>query len=181
MNDRCGRSFWAGFKARAASSDRRRMEMEPGTQGDDEARRFRVLLIEDDDLDVIALHRVIANRDLQIELQRARNAIEALEMLRLQHEEGREESMLIVLDLNMPAMNGIEFLSRLRADAQLCNSVVIAYTTSASPHDIAAAYSHHVAAYVTKDVVEDSTVKLADFLENYLRTVRMPPCAAPVE
>lgn len=142
----------------------------------DEPVVHRVLLIEDDDLDVIAFHRVLAQRELRVELQRARNAIEAFEMLRLQAEEGRAGSMLIVLDLNMPAMNGLEFLAQLRADPQLRNSVVITYTTSDSAADLQAAYDLNVAGYVTKDVIEDSTAKLVDFLAIYLNTVRMPRC-----
>lgn len=153
-------------------ADSHEMETSPEPQ----QRKSRVLLVEDDDLDVIAMHRVLATRDLPIELQRARNALEAFEVLRLQQDEGREESMLIVLDLNMPAMKGLEFLAELRADPQLKSSVVVTYTTSDSPADIQAAYDHHVAAYLTKDVVEDSTVKLADFLEAYLKMVKLPLC-----
>ena len=133
-----------------------------------------MLLIEDDDLDVIAFHRVTESLGLSIELQRARNAVEAFEMLRLQLEEGRPESMLIVLDLNMPTMNGVEFLTRLREDPALRSSVVFAFTTSDSPDDMRACFEHHVAAYVTKEVGEDSTKKLAELIEVYLRTVRMP-------
>ncbi|MFN3244955.1 MAG: response regulator [Planctomycetota bacterium] len=139
-----------------------------------EPGRSRVLLVEDDDLDVIAFHRVMASLGLDIELQRARNAIEAFEMLRLQLEEGRSESMLIVLDLNMPSMNGIEFLAQLRADPALRSSVVFAFTTSDSPDDMRRCFEHNVAAYLTKEVDEDSTRKLAELIEVYLRTVRMP-------
>lgn len=139
-----------------------------------EPGRSRVLLVEDDDLDVIAFHRVIASLGISIELQRARNAAEAFEMLRLQVEEQRSESMLIVLDLNMPSMNGIEFLAELRQDPELSSSVVFAFTTSDDPEDMRRCFEHHVAAYVTKQVDEDSTKKLAELIEIYLRSVRMP-------
>lgn len=139
-----------------------------------EPDRSRVLLVEDDDLDVIAFHRVIASLGMSIELQRARNAAEAFEMLRLQVEEQRSESMLIVLDLNMPSMNGIEFLAELRQDPELSSSVVFAFTTSDDPEDMRRCFEHHVAAYVTKQVDEDSTKKLVELIEIYLRSVRMP-------
>ncbi|MFK7739201.1 MAG: response regulator [Planctomycetota bacterium] len=151
------------------------MENDPGTPSRHPGHRHsRILLIEDDDLDVIAFHKAIAQRELPIELQRARNAIEAREMLHLQLEDGREESILIVLDLNMPALNGIEFLRELRADPQLRSSVVFAYTTSESAADMQAAYEANVAGYFTKDVLEDSTAKLIDFLAIYLASVRLP-------
>ena len=133
-----------------------------------------MLLVEDDDFEIISFHRCIGRRNLPIELQRARNAVEAFEMLRMQQAEGRSENMLIVLDLNMPSMTGIEFLTELRADSELRNSVVIAFTSSSDPVDVRRAYEHNVAAYITKEVDEDSTVKLVDFIECYLRTVTMP-------
>ena len=134
----------------------------------------RILLIEDDDLDVMAFHRALGARGLKVELQRARNAVEAFEILKLQDQVGRDDNMLIVLDLNMPCMNGIEFLGRSRADPETTHCVVIAYTTSAAPSDIRAAYRHHVAAYVVKDVVDDSTKHLVQLIESYLSTVTMP-------
>lgn len=134
----------------------------------------RVLLVEDDDFEIISFHRCIGKRELPIELQRARNAPEAFEMLRLQQAEGRRENMLIVLDLNMPSVSGLEFLTELRADPELRNSVVIAFTSSSDPVDIRRAYEHNVAAYITKEVAEDSTSKLVDFIECYLRTVTLP-------
>ena len=134
----------------------------------------RVLLIEDDDLDVISFYRSLEARGLKIELQRARDAIEAFDMLRLQRSEGRDDNMLVVLDLNMPCMNGIEFLQQLRADAELGSAIVIVFTTSSNPKDIEAAYRHHVAAYVVKEVVEDSTKNLVALIDSYLRTVTMP-------
>jgi CheY-like chemotaxis protein len=141
--------------------------------------RCRVLLVEDDDLDVIAFHRAVDARGLDLDLQRATNAKEAFELLRSHHDEGRDENMLIVLDLNMPAMNGFEFLAELRSDPVLSCSIVIAYTTSDSPRDRHAAYNHHVAAYVLKDVVEDSTANLVDLLSAYLKTVCFPPNVVP--
>ncbi len=134
----------------------------------------RILLIEDDDLDVISFYRALEARGLKIELQRARNAIEAFDMLRLQRMEGRDDNMLVVLDLNMPCMNGIQFLHALRADAELSSAIVIAFTTSSNAMDIKAAYRHHVAAYVVKGVVEDTTRSLVSLIDAYLRTVTMP-------
>ncbi|MCA8975903.1 MAG: response regulator [Planctomycetes bacterium] len=132
-----------------------------------------MLLIEDDDVDFIALHRLIDGRGFQVELQRARNASEALEVLRLQQEDGRDGRQVIVLDLNMPGAGGIEFLAQVRADSALSGLVVFAYTSSESPTDIQAAYAHHVAGYIVKGSA-DSATKLVDVLEAYITNVTLP-------
>ena len=139
-----------------------------------------ILLVEDDDLDVIAFHRAVVDRGLDVELQRARNAVEAIEMLRLGIDGGRRDSMLIVLDLNMPVKNGLEFLAELRADPALENSVVFVFTSSDSPADMRRAYELHAAGYVVKDAKGDSTNRLVDLLAAYLNVVRLPPVGATV-
>jgi CheY-like chemotaxis protein len=132
----------------------------------------RVLLIEDDDDDFLLFLRHKDARQLPVEMQRARNAIEAFAMLRLQHEEGRDANMMIVLDFNMPAMHGLEFLRQLRADPALGSSIVVVHSGSAKPEDIRSAYAHHVAAYVRKTAL--SHAKIVDLIAAYLDTVTMP-------
>ncbi|HEB54469.1 MAG TPA: response regulator [bacterium] len=139
--------------------------------------RFRILLIEDDDLDTTDFLREISCRELPIEMQRARNAVEAMQMLRLQDESGRcLARTVIVLDLNMPEMNGLDFLAELRADPRFGNAVVFAFTTSEDEADIRDAYRHHVAGYVVKQPDGDATARLVTLLEHYLATVTLPTC-----
>lgn len=137
-------------------------------------RRARTLLVvDDDDADMILFLRGKDRAGLELEVQRAWNAVEALEMLRLQHVEGRAHEVLVVLDLNMPCMNGIEFLAELRADPTLCNTVVLAVSGSDDPKDQRAAYAHHVAAYVVK--TEDSTERLIKLIGAWFDAVALPP------
>lgn len=134
----------------------------------------RVLFVEDDDVDFMAFYRAVKKRGLTFELQRARNAAEGLEMLRLQKQDGRDNRILVVLDLNMPCRSGIEFLAELRADPQLGSTVVFAFTTSSAPDDVREAYRHHVAAYLVKEVMADTNESLLDLIEGYRRSVVMP-------
>lgn len=132
-----------------------------------------LLVVDDDDADMILFLRGKDRAGLDLEVQRAWNAVEALEMLRLQHVEGRAHEVLVVLDLNMPCMNGIEFLAELRADPALCSTVVIAVSGSDDPKDQQAAYRHHVAAYVVK--TEDSTERLIRLIAAWFDAAAIPP------
>lgn len=136
------------------------------------AQKHRVLVIDDDDGDFLMFLRRKDQQELNVELQRARNAHEAFAMLRQQHADGRDNNMMILLDLNMPSMNGIEFLEELRVDPDLRDSIVVAVSGSSDPSDVRAAYSHHVAAYVVK--TPDSTAKLIHLIKAYFDTVTMP-------
>jgi CheY-like chemotaxis protein len=108
-----------------------------------------VLLGEDDTVDAMTVRR--AFRDLQMTnpLVHAVNGEEAL--ARLQEETG-DKPCLILLDLNMPRMNGIEFLEIIKADAELKKIPVVVLTTSSEERDIAESFRLNVAGYITKPV-----------------------------
>lgn len=99
---------------------------------------INVLLVEDDDLDVMNVHRAFKKNNIGNPLFIAGNGVEALEMLR--GKDGAppavpEERRIILLDLNMPKMGGIEFLRELRADPDLRPLPVIVLTTSDEDRD----------------------------------------------
>lgn len=110
-----------------------------------------ILLVEDDRVDVMTVQRVLTRHAISIPLHVARTATEALAMLR---GEGRDRldppPGLILLDLNLPRMSGIEFLQALRADPQLRNLTVIVLTSSNEPNDRAAAFRYEVEDYIVK-------------------------------
>lgn len=81
---------------------------------------------------------------------------------------------LILLDLNMPRMGGIEFLEELRTDPNLKDSVVFVLTTSDAEADRLAAYDHFVAGYMVKSKIGENFFQLADMLEGYWRIVELP-------
>jgi CheY-like chemotaxis protein len=134
-----------------------------------------ILLVEDDEVDVKNFIRTfkelkIANRTL-----RAIDGVEALQMLRGQ--EGHAaipHPFIIVLDLNMPRMGGLEFLDVIRKDRVLHGSVVFVMTTSAAEEDRVRAYNHNVAGYILKENPGHTFMQAISMLEHYWRIVELP-------
>ena len=108
-----------------------------------------ILLVEDDRVDVMTVQRALKRHAIAIPLHVARTATEALELLR---DPGRARIRpgLILLDLNLPRMSGIEFLQALRADPELRDLRVIVLTSSNEPNDRAAAFRYEVEDYIVK-------------------------------
>ncbi len=110
-----------------------------------------ILLVEDDRVDIMTVQRALKKNDVRNPLCVARTGVEALGMLR---GDGfpRMEPMpsLILLDLNLPKMGGIEFLKELRADPALRTLQVIVLTSSNEPSDRAAAFEYDVDDYIVK-------------------------------
>jgi CheY-like chemotaxis protein len=110
-----------------------------------------ILLVEDDRVDIMTVQRALKKIDVSNPLCVARTGVEALGMLR---GDGfpKIEPMpsLILLDLNLPQMGGIEFLKELRADPLLRSLPVIVLTSSNEPGDRAAAFEYEVDDYIVK-------------------------------
>ncbi|MGI2101423.1 response regulator [Shewanella oncorhynchi] len=131
-----------------------------------------ILLVDDDDVDYMAVQRAMRQLRLLNPLVRARDGIEALTILTsLDTIKG---PYLILLDLNMPRMNGFEFLERIRSDPSLSSSVVFMLTTSSTDEDRMKAYSHHVAGYMVKTDMKDGFNNIFNMLEGYWRIVELP-------
>lgn len=136
-----------------------------------DSRPVSILLIDDDDVDAMAVRRALKKHRIANPLTVARDGIEGLEALR----SGKVESpFMILLDLNMPRMNGLEFLEELRKDEELKASVVFVLTTSDEDQDIAAAYAQQVAGYILKSNVGPDFLRVLDLLGSYWRVVELP-------
>lgn len=109
-----------------------------------------ILLVEDDRVDIMTVQRALRRNDISNPLFVARTGLEALAMLRGDGNTNPIEPSLILLDLNLPKMNGIEFLKELRADPALHSLAVIVLTSSNEPRDRAAAYQYEVEDYIVK-------------------------------
>lgn len=134
-----------------------------------------LLLIEDDDGDAKALRRALNRADIDAPLMRVKDGVQALEFLR--SPEARDRRFLLLLDVNMPRMNGHEFLAELRSDARIRRTVVFVLTTSGNEFDINCAYDRNVAGYIRKDDVGRGFHKLIETLERYSEIVVLPKVA----
>ena len=133
------------------------------------------LLVEDDDIDARAVRRAFERLKIANPLVVAHDGIEALELLR--GEGGRQalaRPFLILLDINMPRMNGIEFLKAVRADPDLSNALVFVLTTSTAEQDRIEAYSQNVAGYVIKSDLGSSFLDAMEMLDHYWRVIEFP-------
>lgn len=130
-----------------------------------------ILLVEDDDIDALSVMRAFSRLKIANPIVRAKDGIEALEILKNQE---IEHPYLILLDLNMPRMGGLELLNTLRHDPSLESSVVFVLTTSKDDEDKLAAYKQHIAGYIVKEKLDDGFEDLVKLLDHYWRLVELP-------
>jgi CheY-like chemotaxis protein len=138
---------------------------------------INVLLVEDDEVDVMNVQRAFKKGHITNPLHIAINGLEALEMLRGTSSElptVPAERRLILLDLNMPKMNGIEFLEALRDDPSLRQIPVVVLTTSNEDRDRMHAYNFNVAGYLLKPVTFNNFVDMMTTLNKYWALCEMP-------
>jgi CheY-like chemotaxis protein len=135
-------------------------------------RMLNVLLVEDDEVDVMNVQRAFKKNHIANPLWVASNGIEGLEILR--GGEMPKSRRLVLLDLNMPRMNGIEFLRELRADPELHNTPVVVLTTSDDERDRVNAYDLNVAGYILKPVTFINFVESMATLNKYWTLVEFP-------
>lgn len=137
-----------------------------------ESRLLNILLVEDDKVDVMNVRRAFQKSNVTNPLFVAGNGLEALELLR--NGTLPQSRRLVLLDLNMPKMNGLEFLRELRADPQLKSTSVVVLTTSNADRDRIEAYNFNVAGYLLKPVTFVNFVELMAALNKYWTLVELP-------
>jgi CheY-like chemotaxis protein len=139
------------------------------------SKLLHILLVDDDDIDVMNVQRAFRKNNILNPLFVARDGIEALEVLR---GEGPmpmpKERRLVLLDLNMPRMNGLEFLRAIRDDAELRCLTVIVLTTSDDERDKVEAYNLNVAGYIVKPVTFIAFVEAMAALNKYWSINELP-------
>lgn len=136
---------------------------------------FNLLLVEDNELDVQIFKRALRKAGLSYPLTVAHDGLEALSILR--GEDGAASFSrpgIVLLDLNMPRMDGHEFLDVMRADPALTDLVVFVLTTSDALKDKNLAYKQHVAGYVLKSVSGLSVMSTIHMLHQFAQVVRLP-------
>lgn len=138
---------------------------------------INILLVEDDEVDVMNVKRAFKKSNISNPLFIAGNGLEALAMLRSQGDQQPivpSERRLVLLDLNMPKMNGLEFLQQLRADPELKPTPVIVLTTSDEDRDKVEAYNLNVAGYILKPVTFSKFAEVITTLNKYWTLCEMP-------
>ncbi|MFK7949448.1 MAG: response regulator [Saprospiraceae bacterium] len=129
-----------------------------------------ILLVEDDEVDRMTVRRAVRKLKIPNKLVTAENGEQALEMLH----ENQELPWFILMDINMPRMNGIELLKTMKADERLKIVPIIMLTTSAQDEDRYESFKHSVAGYVIKPVEFENFVQVIDRIHKYWLLVESP-------
>jgi CheY-like chemotaxis protein len=143
------------------------------------AKSVSIVIVDDNDIDIEAIKRALRKCQIDNPVFTASDGAEALELLRKSPEEGGvKRPYLILLDLNMPYMDGFEFLGELRLDPDLRSSVVFVLTSSSNEEDKVASYSHNVAGYIVKQAAGDALLQAVKMLDSYWSVIEFPPARA---
>lgn len=135
---------------------------------------LNILLVEDDVIDVKNVQRAFEKLNIINPLAVASDGLQALEFLR--GENGRKKIVpgLILMDINMPRMNGLELLRILRSDQELCLITVVVLTTSNEERDIVEAYQFNVAGYIVKPVMPEAFFEAMKVINKYWQLCERP-------
>ncbi len=144
-------------------------------RGRERRRPPSILVVDDDYVDVKALRRAMKKSGLEYELAYEEDGVAALARLRgSDGKERLEPPYVVLLDINMPRMNGHEFLTELRADPALRRTVVFVLTTSRASADVDAAFDRCVAGYFVKAKIGSTYTRMLTCLASYLESSELP-------
>lgn len=132
-----------------------------------------ILLVEDDFVDIMNIQRAFKKNNIINPLHVAHNGVEALELLRGPRKLNTIPK-IILLDINMPQMNGIEFLKEIRTDEELKSLHVFIMTTSSDDNDRWNAYQLNVAGYILKPLSFEKFTSSVSILNNYWQLCELP-------
>ncbi len=143
-------------------------------QNDDKLQN--ILLVEDDSVDVMNVQRAFKKTNITNPLYIAFNGVEAFNMLRGTNGKPKlnPTPRIILLDINMPKMNGLEFLKELRNDPEFRSISVFVMTTSNDDNDKIEAYKLNVAGYILKPLSFEKFVNSISILNSYWKLCEQP-------
>lgn len=131
-----------------------------------------IMLIEDDKIDAMTVKRALKELAVPNQLVISGNGDEALDFL---NDINNPKPCIIIMDINMPKMNGIEFLKTLKSDFSLRSLPVIILTTSRQESDRVDSFNHGVAGYMIKPVDYDQFLEVMKSIVTYWTTSELPP------
>ena len=135
-------------------------------------RSIEVLLVEDNPGDVRLTQEALKEGKLAVNLTVARDGLEAVEMLQQRNRfASAARPDLILLDLNLPKIDGRQVLSEIKSDPALMRIPVVVLTTSAADSDIQTTYGSHANCYITKPVDMERFVDIVKLLEEFWFTI----------
>lgn len=138
-------------------------------------KQVHILLVEDNEGDIILTTEALKEGKFSNEISVARDGKEALEMIEKASVSGVGMPDLILLDVNLPKMNGHEVLAYLKNNDRLLHIPVVMLTTSSSELDIQKSYKNHVNCYITKPVeLEDFFRVIAEIDSFWFSIVQLP-------
>ncbi|MEO8699216.1 MAG: response regulator [Kofleriaceae bacterium] len=135
-------------------------------------RELNILLVDDDEVDVMTVKRAFQKANITNPIFIASNGVDALQIMR--GDSLPASRRLVLLDLNMPKMNGIEFLREVRKDPALALTTVVVLTTSNEDRDRVEAFQLNVAGYLLKPVTFHTFADVMTTLNKYWTLMEMP-------
>lgn len=138
-------------------------------------KEVHILIVDDDDVSIMAIQRAISKMKLVNPVRAAKDGLQALEILRGDAGESKLlPPYVVLLDINMPRMNGHEFLAELRDDPDLRRALVFVLTTSDAHQDVMAAYEKNIAGYIVKDDIYESFKKTLEVVDLFSKLIVFP-------
>lgn len=131
-----------------------------------------VLLVEDDDIDIMAIERAFSDLEIKTQLVKTHDGAEALEYLRGRN---NKKPCFILLDWNMPRMNGREFLTIIKADEGLKKIPVVIHSTSSTREDINKGFELGAAGYMVKSQEYEKSMDMIRAIGRYWTLCEKPP------
>ena len=139
------------------------------------AEAVTVLVVDDDAVDRMAIERAFKKLQMPQRIIEAVDGMEALDKLRGENGHARpKQPMVVLLDLNMPRMGGIEFLDAIRADPELRSTLIFVLTTSRAPVDRYNAYARNIAGYLQKQSPGRTFLEAIEKLGRYWDLIEFP-------
>ena len=138
-------------------------------------REVKFLIVDDDKVSVMAMQRAMRKLKILNDTEVCVDGQEAFDFLKIASQQAKGlPPYIVMLDLNMPRMGGLEFLDAVRADSALANVIVFVFTTSDTPDDVRSAYRRNIAGYIVKENPSETFATALDMLETYGRIVELP-------
>jgi CheY-like chemotaxis protein len=136
---------------------------------------IRILLVEDDNGDAKAVERTFLKARVANPIVRAFDGTEALDLMRGTNGKTKlQRPYILLVDLNMPRVNGLELIQTIRDDAELHDSVIFVLTTSNRAEDKDSAHAMNVTGYILKESAGEDFLRLFSLVDSYWRIVEMP-------